>query len=190
MRARSIVKNKEYDGVRLSITGTNSGSASVFYSEANGNRYFYNVIGSTASVMESVTFEAYLSFTSSNAEAWVFNLVPMDYGQSVILECRVLGLKSDGTKGFLMNSFTGWRHSGSSLSTIGTPDYTYLSDFTSATSFYTTNATASVDLVIAGEASTVIDWDVHIKYTKGYHTLTSGGGGGGGWYPSPPQNIS
>jgi len=187
MAVNSIVKNKEYDGVRLTISGTASGSASTYYTEAVGYRYFYNQIGSTSSNMEAVSFNAYLSFTTSNAATHSFTLIPMDYGHTVMLETRVLGLKSDGSKGFMMNSFGGYRHAGSSLSKIGNIQYTYCSDFTGgATAYFTNFGTSSVNLVIGGEASTTIDWDIHIKYTKGYHTLVSGGGGGGSippWYP-------
>jgi hypothetical protein len=45
-------------------------------------------------------------------------------------------------------------------------------------------------MVLTGQTSEVIDWDIYVNYTKGYHTLTTGGGGGGGgtpWYPVPPS---
>lgn len=194
MAGSSIVKNKEYDSVRLTISATNSGATTRYYSEAAGYRYFYNTISSTASAsMEAVTFNAYLSFTSSNANTWNFTLIPMDYGHTVMLETKVLGMRSDGSKGFMMNSFGGYRHAGSSLSKIGNIQYTYCSDFTGgATAYFTASGTSSVNLVIGGESSTIIDWDVHIKYTKGYHTLVSGGGGGGGtpippWFPAPDE---
>lgn len=193
MAVNSIVKNKEYDGVRLTISGTASGSASTYYTEAVGYRYFYNQIGSTSSNMESVSFNAYLSFTTSNAATHSFTLIPMDYGHTVMLETRVLGLKSDGSKGFMMNSFGGYRHAGSSLSKIGNIQYTYCSDFTGgATAYFTNFGTSSVNLVIGGESSTTIDWDIHIKYTKGYHTLVAGSSGpvNPPWYPSPETRFS
>lgn len=182
-----IIKNKIYDGTRLTIVGSQSGTRYYHYSEANGTRYYVNPISSTASpTLEAVTFDAYLSFTSSNSQTWDFTLIPMDTSNTCIVTTRVSGLKSDGSKGFLMNSFGGYRHSGSALTKIGGSfDYTYLSDFTGATAYFTASGTSSVNLVITG-TSEVIDWDVYINYSKGFHTLSGGGGGGGVWYPDPP----
>lgn len=184
-----MIKNKLYDGVRLTIVGSQSGSQYYHYSEALGVRNFVNEIGSPTASMDSVSFQAYLSFTSSGTQSFNFTLIPMEYGSTVMLDTKVLGMKSDGTKGFLMDSFGGYRHSGSSLSKIGGQiQYSYLTDFTGATAYFTASATASVNLVIGGSSGDVIDWDVHIFYTKGYHTLTMASGGGGGgyippWYP-------
>lgn len=188
-----MIKNKEYDGVRLTIVGSQSGQTYYHYSEAVGVRSFVNEIGNPTSSMDSVSFNAYLSFTSSGTQSWDFNLVPMEYGSTSIIETKILGMKSDGTKGFLMNSFGGYRHSGSALTKIGGSfTYDYKSDFTGATAYFTASATASISLIIGGSSGDIIDWDVHIKYTKGYHTLTVSGGGGAAerpWYPPvPPQD--
>ncbi len=181
----TMIKNKEYDGVRLTIVGSQSGSQYYHYTEAVGFRHYVSSVGSTQSNMESVSFDAYLSFTSSGTQSWNFTLVPMEYATTTIIETKVLGLKSDGTKGFLMNSFGGYRHSGSALTKIGGSfTYDYKTDFTGATAYFTASATASVNLIINGSSGDVIDWDVHIKYSKGFHTLTTTSGGGG-WYPPP-----
>jgi len=183
-----MIKNKEYDGVRLTIVGSQSGGQYYHYSEAVGIRNFVNEIGNPTSSMDSVSFNAYLSFTSSGVQTWDFSLIPMEYGTTAIVETRLLGMKSDGTKGFLMNSFGGYRHSGSALTKIGGSfTYDYKSDFTGATAYFTASATASVNLVIIGSSGDVIDWDVHIKYTKGYHSLTipSGIPIDRPWYPPP-----
>ena len=183
-----IIKNKEYDGTRLTIVGSHSSNQYLHYSEAVGQRYFVNEITATQSSMESVTFQAFLSFTSSNTTAWQFDLIPMYSGETVILETKVLGLKSDGSKGFLMNSFGGYRHSGSALTKIGGGiTYDYKTDFTGATAYFTASATASISLIIQGTSGENIDFDVHINYTKGFHTLIAGGGGGV-WFPPPDQN--
>lgn len=185
MAIRSIVKNKGYDSVRLTISATAGGSASTFYTEAVGYRHFYNPISATVSDMESVSFNAYLSFTTSNSATYSFTLIPMDYGETAMLETKVLGYS--GNKGFIMNSFGGYKHIGATLSKIGNIQYTYCTDFTGgATAYFTNFGTSSVNLVIGGESSTTIDWDIHIKYTKGYHSGFSPGGGGGGSIPSKP----
>ena len=185
MAINSIVKNKAYDNIRLSVSATASGTSSTYYTEAVGYRYFYNAITATYSDMESVTFNAYLSFTSSSAATYSFTLIPMDYGETVMLETKVVGFS--GTKGFMMDSFGGYKHIGGTLSKVGNIQYTYCSDFTGgATAYFINSATSSVNLVIGGESSTTIDWDVHIKYTKGYHSGFVPGGGGGGSIPSKP----
>jgi hypothetical protein len=89
--------------------------------------------------------------------------------------------------------FGGFRHTGTALSIIGgTIDYETKTDFTSAVGVsFSASGTQSVRMVLTGQTSEVIDWDIYVNYTKGYHTLTTGGGGGGGggtpWYPVPPS---
>ena len=187
-----MIKNKSYDGVRLTISGTQSGNNYFHYSEAIGVRHFVNEVGSQTASMDSVSFNAYLSFTSSGTASWNFTLIPMEYETTVMLCTKILGMKSDGTKGFLMDSFGGYRHSGSALTKIGGQiNYSYLTDFTGATAYFTASATASVNLVIQGSSGDVIDWDVHICYTKGYHTLSAPAPVGipvaPPWYPPPSE---
>jgi hypothetical protein len=50
------------------------------------------------------------------------------------------------------------------------------------------NGTASVRLTLTGQTSETLDWDVYIKYTKGFHTLSGGGSGGGIIYPKYPES--
>lgn len=184
----TMVKNKEYDGVRLTIVGSQSGDQYYHYTEAVGYRNYVSSVGSTQSGLESVSFDAYLSFTSSGTQSWNFTLIPMEYATTAIVETKVLGLKSDGTKGFLMNTFGGYRHSGSALTKIGGSfTYDYKSDFTGATAYFTASATSSVNLIIQGTSGEVIDWDVHIKYSKGMHSLTSPSSNPNPpWFPQPP----
>ena len=183
----SIIKNNTYDGTRLSIVGSHSGAQYINYSEANGTRYMVNEIvnSATSSMMESVTFDAYLSFTSSNTDAWSFAIVPMNASESVsLLGFEVYGQKSDASKRFQMVVTNGsYRHSGSTLT--GLVRYDYITEFTGATAYFTTIGTASVNLVIQG-TSEDIDWDVYIKYKKGYHSLIAGvPTPPGPWYPPP-----
>ena len=184
-----VIKNKQYTGTRLTIVGSHSSNQYYHYSEAVGNRYFVNPISSTASpVMESVTFDGFLSFTSSDATSWTFDLVPMETGSTCIIDNFIVeGFKSDTTGHFIMQSMGAWRHTGSALTKSGI-NYQYINDgMTGATAYWTASATASIQLVIKG-VSGVVDWDVHIRYIKSYHTLVLGGGGGNPsapYYPPP-----
>lgn len=188
-----MIKNKHYDGTRLTLVGSQSGVTYNYYSEAQGTRYFVNQVSSTASAtMESVTFKAHLTFTSSGTQSWEFNLIPMYSGETVLIDTKISAMNTSGSKGYLMNSFGGYRHSGSALSVIGSGiSYTHLTDFTSASASFGVTGTASVKLITSGQTSETIDWDIHISYTKGYHSLISGGGGTEiilppPWYPPPP----
>ncbi len=182
-----MVKNKEYDGVRLTIVGSQSGNQYYNYSEAWGVRNYINEITNPTASLDSVSFNAYLSFTSSGTSMWQFDLIPMSIGDTVMVESQIVGLNSDGSKGYVCNIFGGFRHSGATLSAIGSgATYTTKTDFSSASVSLGTTGTQSVTFKVAGDAGEVIDWNLHIKYTKGFHTLTFGGGGGGSWYPVPP----
>lgn len=189
--ASLIIKNKIYEGTRLTIVGSQSGNRWLHYSEANGTRYYVNPITTESSSLEAVTFDAYLSFTSSNTTPWAFSLIPMDTGHSVVLNTQMTGNKQDGSKMFVLNSFGAYKHTGSALSVCGSGiSYTIMSDFTGATAYFTASGTSSVNLVVVG-TSEIIDWDIFIRYTKGYHTLVAGGGGGvvapPPWYPPPTE---
>jgi len=184
-----VIKNKRYEGTRLTIVGSHSSTNYYHYSEAVGHRYFVNPISSTASpTMESVTFDGFLSFTSSNTGTWTFDLVPMETGSTCIIDNFIVeGFKSDTTGQFLMQSMGCWRHTGSSLTKSGM-NYQYINDgMVGATAYFTASGTSSIQLVISG-VSAVVDWDVHIRYIKSYHTLVLGGGGGNPsapYYPPP-----
>lgn len=182
-----MIKNKPYDDVRLTIVGSQSGTYYYHYSEAQGTRYFVNEIGNPTSSMDSVTFKAHLTFTSSGTQSWGFNLIPMNVGETALLDTKISAINSGSTKGYIMSSFGGYRHSGTTLTAIGGGiSYSTTTDFTGASASFSTTATASIDLIVKGEVGEVIDWDIHISYTKGYHRLVTSGGGGG-WYPDPPQ---
>jgi len=45
----TLFKYKPYDGVRLTYTTFISGVENTYYAEANGNRYYYSILGTTAS---------------------------------------------------------------------------------------------------------------------------------------------
>lgn len=188
-----LIRNRHYQNARLTIVGSQSTDLIYYYTEATGNRYYYSKLSSTQSMMdmESATFESFLSFTMSGASTYYFNMVPMEAGTSVFLDFKVVGFNSSGSKSYLMKSFGGYRHSGSALTAIGgSITYDTKTDFTTASASFTTIGTASVQLVVSGQTSETIDWDIHIKYIKGFHDLIipSGGGGGipGPIYPTPP----
>jgi len=176
-KKNTLVKNNQYSGVRLIITGSQSGVENLYYTEASGDRYYFTQISSTASPdMESATFRSFLSFTMSNAAIYTFDLVPMLTGESVMIETKAVGINANGTKGYMMTSFGGFRHSGSALSIIGsTINYTTKTDFGPAGVSFSAAGTQSVRMNVYGQSGESIDWDIHISYTKGFHSLSYAG---------------
>jgi len=187
-----LIKNNIYDGVRAVITASQSGVTNYYYTEARGDRYYYSITGSTQSpTLETVNFNAYLSFTMSGATTYELQMVPMGKGDTCFLNMSCTAINSTGTKGYLSKVFGGFRHTGSALSIIGgSIDYETKTDFTTVGISFSAFGTQSVRMILTGQTAETIDWDVYVNYTKGYHTLTTGGGGGSQqadpWYPQPP----
>ncbi len=181
-----LTRNNQYSGVRLVIQGSQSSDTHYYYTEAAGDRYYFNQISSTASAdMEAATFRSFLSFTMSNFQTFTFSLIPMNTGESVMIETRVVGVNSSGSKAYMMRSFGGFRHSGSTLQAVGgSLQYDTKTDFTSASASFTASGTQSIILRVSGQTSETIDWDIHINYTKGFHSLSYAGSTGS--QPSKP----
>lgn len=188
-----LIKNNIYDGVRAVIVASQSGVQNYYYTEARGDRYYYSVTGSTASpTLETVNFNAYLSFTMSGAVTYELSMIPMGKGDTCFLNMSCSAVNASGSKGYLSKVFGGFRHTGSALSIVGgTIDYQTKTDFTTVGVSFSASGTQSVRMVLTGQTSETVDWDIYVNYTKGYHTLVTGGGGGSGqqadpWYPVPP----
>lgn len=186
-----LIKNNKYDGVRAVIQASQSSIYNYYYTEAQGDRYYFTITGSTASKsMESASFESYLAFTMSGATTYDFTLIPMSPGETCFIETKASCANSSSSKGYIVDTFGGFRHTGSTLPIIGsTINYTTKTDFTTVGITFSASGTQSINMKVTGQTSEVLDWDVYIKYTKMFHTLTStpGGGGGGVIYPVPPE---
>lgn len=171
-----LTKNIPYSGVRAYIQASQSSDINTYYVEGSGQRFYVNELGSSASAaMESASFVSFMSFTMSGAVTYSVTLIPMSPEETVMINTKVVALNSTGTKGYIADLFGGFRHSGSTLTAIGgSLERTQRTDFTNVSASFTQSATASVNLILVGQTSEIIDWDVHIQYTKGYHTLTTG----------------
>lgn len=177
MPVNLIVRNYPFQGVRSYITASQSGVQNVYYVEGGGNRYYYNAIGSTASPqMESATFESFISVTMSGAATYSISLVPMQPEETLIIDTQVIAINSSGSKAYVSQTFGGFRHTGSALTVIGGSfDQTVKSDFSTVAVSFTNSATASVNVILKGQTSETLDWDLHIHYKKGFHQLTAAG---------------
>jgi hypothetical protein len=168
-----LIKNNEYNNVRLQIGGVENGVNKIYYTEATGNRFFFKLLDNPVPSMESATFQSFLTFTQSGTASHTYTIIPLLPNETVMVETKVVGINDDATKGYMMKSFGGYRHNGTGISTIGsTIDYQVKSDFTTANAFFTISGTQSICLCIQGEAGNLIDWDIHINYTKGFHAIS------------------
>jgi hypothetical protein len=172
-----LTRNNRYDKVRLVIVGSQSGVENYYYTEANGDRYYFNQLSSTASAdMEAATFNSFLSFTMSGATQYTFNLVPMLPGETVMIETKAVGINQNGSKAYMMSSFGGFRQWGLTLSVVGsTINYTTKTDFGPAGVSFSAAGTQSVRMNVFGQTAETIDWNIHIRYTKGFHSLSYAG---------------
>ena len=174
MSKNLLVKNIPFEGVRAVISASQSGIPFTYYSQGGGDRYYVNFISSTASaVLESATFQSFLSFTMSGAVNYSFDIVPMLTGESIVIDTIVYAQNSTSSKGYLSKHFGSFRHSGSALTVIGgSIDKTTKTDFTTVNATFSTSGTQSIRLTVSGETSETLDWDVHISYKKGYHSIS------------------
>jgi hypothetical protein len=170
-----LIKDIKYDSVRLTITGEEDSNPTNYYTEAEGNRYYYKPIGSTASPnMEAATFKSFLSFTQSGSTYHQYDLIPLFADETVLINTDIIGINADGTKGFVMKAFGGYKHDGTNISPIGfTLDYNFKSDFSNVVVEFDVTGTNSVSLTFTGQSGEDIDWNVYLNYAKGFHDLSN-----------------
>lgn len=178
-----LIKNFDYNNVRLQIRGIENGVNKLYTTEAYGNRYYFTLLNDPVPSMESATFQSFLTFTQSGATSHIYTLIPLLPTETVMIETRVVGINDSASKGYVMKSFGGFRHNGTSISMIGVQqglqgqigpsiDYTTKSDFTSASASFVISGTQSICLCVTGQTGELIDWDIHINYTKGFHAIS------------------
>jgi len=187
-----LFKNIPYDKTRMTIVATQSGVINYYYTEAAGSRFYYTFIGATASPdLQAASYEGFISFTMSGAVTHEFNICPLLEGETVMFNTEVTALNLDATKGYIMDSFGGYRHNGTLPVVIGgSITYDEKTDFSSISARFFVIGTQSVGLRFVGQVSQEVDWNVHIQYKKGFHSVIYGPGGGGTVqkpiYPPPP----
>jgi hypothetical protein len=172
-----LIKNNLYNGVRMVIQGSQSSDTYYYYTEASGDRFYFTSISGTQSPsLESASFRTFFSMTQSSTDGdFTYDLIPMSTGNSVMIETKVVGVNGDNTKYYMMKSFGGFVHDGTNLDNIGM-NYEVVGNFVSGGASFSQSGTSSVKLTMTPETSETIDWDIHIYYTKGFHTVSGGGG--------------
>lgn len=168
-----LTRNYSYSGVRAVITASQSSDLNTYYVEGGGERYYVGSVGSTASAeMESASFQSFMSFTMSGFATFSVNLIPMATEETVMIDTHIVALNQTGSKGYVGRFFGGFRHSGSALSVIGgSIDSNVKTDFSTVAVSFTASGTQSVLMTLIGQTSETIDWDIHVSYAKGFHSL-------------------
>lgn len=173
-----LVKNIPFDRVRAVISASQSLTPYTYYSEGRGDRFYVNAVSSTASpVMESATFESYLSFTMSHNQTFTFDLVPMDTGNSTVINTIIYAQNLAASKGYVQKSFGAWKHSGSTLTHIGAGmENIKESDFPTGQvqANWSAAGTQSIRLTTINTTTEILDFDVYINYKKGFHSIVAG----------------
>ena len=191
MAINLLTRNYPYNGVRAVINASQSGVAFTYFVEGGGERYYVNRISSTASVMESASFQSFMSFTMSGFATYSVDLIPMESGETAMIDTHVVALNSSGSKGYVARFFGGFRHSGSQLAAIGgSIDSNVKTDFSTVVVSFTQSGTASVQMRLVGQTSETLDWDVHVAYTKGFHSIGSSQSTTPPIYPKPNNPTS
>lgn len=188
--AKSLIRNNQFTGVRAVIVASQSTGLDYYYSEGSGDRYYFQPQSQTASkVMEAASFNSYIGFTMSGSASVDFYTIPMFTGESVIIETVASAVNTSNSKGYITKTFGGFRHTGSTLTKIGTFTYDSKSDFTNVSMTFSNFATQSVMITCKGETGEVLDWDIYLRWSKMFHSIASGtsstSGGGGVIYPRP-----
>lgn len=186
-----LFKNIPYDKTRMTIAATQSGVVNYYYTEAAGSRFYYTFIGATAAPdLQAASYEGFISFTMSGAVTHEFNVCPLNDGETVMFNTEIATLNIDGSKGYLLDSFGGYRHNGTAISMIGSSiTYTVKTDFTGVSASLFIIGTQSIGIRCIGQSSETLDWNMHIQYKKGFHSVIHGPGGdpsGKPIYPPPP----
>jgi hypothetical protein len=182
MSASILFRNKPFDGVRLTYNRVLSPSTPLdsFYAEANGERYYYDILGTTQSSMEASTFNAFISFTMSGAVTHFIPLVPLEPGTSVQFDMKVSAVNAAINKGLVSYPKGGFIHTGTAITPIGgTAGLTYdiRKDFTGCNVDFLINGTSSVSIRCAGQTGETLDWNVSVSYVKHFNVINN---------PTPP----
>lgn len=168
-----LIKNFDYNKVRLQIRAIENGVNKLYTTEAYGNRYYFTLLNEPVPSMESATFQSFLTFTQSGTASHTYTLIPLLPAETVMIETKVVGINANASKGYVMKSFGGFRHNGTGIFRIGSSiDYDTKTDFTSASASFMISGSQSICLCVTGQTNEVIDWDIHVNYTKGFHAIS------------------
>jgi hypothetical protein len=177
-----LLRNIGFDGTRTLITASFSGGPEIVWTEGAGRRFYVDKIGSTFSnLIDAVEYNTYLTFSTYNTTLKEFFITQLNFGETLYIQLTVMSLRDDGSAGY----GTRWRAffrrgaSGAAVA-IGAPYDDERHDGGMNCTVTARTQTDGVWIQFLGVNNYTIDWNVHITYYKGYHTLTNPA-----WIPSP-----
>lgn len=168
-----LIRNIGFDESRILITGSHSSGPDKIWTEGYGRRYYLDQIGTTFSNnLDATEYNAYLTFTTTNTNIKEFFITQMNNAETLCLELTAMALKDDGTAGFGSRWSQLFRRGASGgVVQIGTPVVTEKHDGTMNCDITVRTVTNGVYLQFTGAAGHTIDWNIYLRYLKGYHRL-------------------
>lgn len=181
MGANALFKDKSYSNVRFTYTrrdGSTDDIVDTNYSEGEGNRYYFSILGSTASDMEAATFKSFISVTMSGDLTHYINIVPLFTGETTYIRSKVVGVNLSSTKAIHAVIDAAFIHtSNNGIQSIGGPhtiDINLRNDFNHAdVNLEEDNDNNSINLLLKGEVDDDLDWDIYVEYTKEFHSIVA-----------------
>ena len=168
-----LIRNIGFDEARILITASHSSGPDKIWTEGYGRRYYLDQIGTTFSNnLDATEYSNYLTFTTVNTAPKEFFVTQMNTAETMRLELIVLAIKDDGTAGY-SNDYMQFYRRGSSgnVVKVGTHTDDEKHDGTMNCDITTRVVSNGVWVKFTGVTSHTIDWNVHLKYYKGYHRL-------------------
>lgn len=184
-----LIRNIGFDGTRTLISASFSGGPEKIWTEGTGRRFYLDQLGTTFSNnIDAVEYNTYLTFTTYNTTMKEFFVTQMNYAETLCLEMTVMALKNDGTAAFGSRWSQLFRRgsSGSPVG-IGTPEKVTKHDGTMNCDISYRIVPDGVWLQFTGVAAHTIDWNIYLRYLKGYHRLVDPGSVPSPIDPRPPD---
>lgn len=184
-----LIRNIGFDESRTLITASYSGGSDKLWTEGYGRRYYLDQLGTTFSNnIDATEYSTYLTFTTLNTTMKEFFVTQMNPAETLLIELYVLALKDDGTAGFSSRWRQFFRRGNTGgVANVGNASSDTSFDGSMNCSITARTVTGGVWLQFLGVNVHTIDWNVHLKYYKGYHKLIDPGSIPSPIDPRPPD---
>lgn len=184
-----LIRNIGFDGTRTLITASSSAGPEKIWTEGTGRRYYLDQLGTTfSSAVDATEYNTYLTFTTTNTNLKEFFITQMNTGETLHVELTAMAMKDDGSAAY-GNQWSQLFRRGStgSVVQIGSPVQNEKYDGTMNCDISVRTITNGVYLQFLGPSSHIIDWNIHLRYLKGYHRLVDPGSIPSPIDPRPPD---
>jgi len=168
-----LIRNIGFDGTRTLITASFSGGPEKIWTEGYGRRYYLDQLGTTFSnAIDATEYNTYLTFTTDNTTMKEFFITQMNAGETLCVELTAMAMKDDGAAAYGSRWSQLFRRGTSgNVVAIGSPDAIEKHDGTMDCDISYRVVQNGVWLQFLGVNSHIIDWNIYIRYLKGYHKL-------------------